>query len=305
MSIESKIPQEQEINIQELAFTPAVGPVFDIEKEVSSNEWEHMRESIRKERDEESFFFGSTNVALYFHGAAALAVMFPERRDQLYMNEASWRNMKREVAGIIAGLADEQNILKKGSYASVIRYANEFKQVVPEHFHELGITDAMWKNLVDFFLEFKQGVLSKNIGGPSLIHITNIAAGLKRLRPEATGDLKLSDQDFEWMKAEVPKIYNTNSDPFTKYRELARQIGNIRILFPNKQPAEYFSSDDIKFIRKELEDLKSENKWLMYAELAALFYIILGKKLTIGEDGIKIINSDVPHNLPLPEIKKF
>jgi len=248
---------------------------FDAREEITQEDWDKMIEALDTHRQ-------GKNWLGFIYLARAMLFVFPERRDELNLDEQVWKGMKQEL---------EYNKIQH--YFRFVSHAVDMWQLFPNRQSELDLTDQDFEKMKQTFEEFYNTENAKNSCAFYLIF-------MKTLFPNQSLDLGLTDQAWKEID-DCLERYRSNDQ--IRFCELAVKMKLL-------QRDVKLDDQDWGALRQMLEKNRTENSWGNFAYHSMEMQILAADEAMITPQGELEIVMRKPKDFnqpkpPMPVVRKF
>lgn len=281
MSLESYFEKEK-IDVKKLALEEPEKKSelpFDPEKKITPDDWQNLKIYLEKFRNESRWaFFGSL--------AMEMKILFPERTEELKIDDEAWREMKKSL------VRRTQTDDVAGATREIAALKVLFPERAPSMLKSLG-PDKFWVPQKRRLKEYREHRLWDKF----LAH----AEKMKIIFPERTTKLNIDDATWGNLKE---SLRTEATDRF------AKKAAFMRVLSPDRFADLKIDKPLFEKSGVMLEEYRRKNDWLSFLDQAAALKILSAEKVEVTYKGLEITMPKKEQEFkeitpPLLEIKKF
>lgn len=245
---------------------------YDPTKEISETDWEQMKQILHRHRGTKWKHRAEWNK--FSTLAHDLCTLFPERKDELGLDTATFNILQREMLN-----------LSGTDWWTYSDYAVALSLLYPEHKNELGLdSELTWNGIMQEIDNFRQ----QN----DWWNVSNIAANLITLYPERRNEIGLTEADFNNIIAEIKSKQNES------WWGVTQMTRNLMLMFPgcrDRLMLDQTWDGMIQYASEQHPGLE----W--YSGLAADLQVISADDVEVTDQGIKLIyRNKLDRTDPLP-----
>lgn len=241
---------------------------FNPETDLTEEDWDGMLEALKSVR--------RIRPGLFARHAKHMAVLFPERKQELGLDDA-WIGCETKL----------YNARSDGKWWEFAELAANLAILFPKRRQELGLDDDAWDGM-------KQELENKYDGD------VQFALDMAILFPERKQELRLDDDGWNEMKQELESSNKDNSWMFSYYSTAVA----ASILHPERKQELGLDSAVWTRMVNFFERSRTEENWFRVAEYAMYMYILGADRVDIMSDGQLAITpkaQGIAGDQPLPE----
>lgn len=249
---------------------------FNPERDITEQDWQDMKRQLE-------YYSQETEYQDFFELAMYMAVLFPEKRHELNIDEGTWEGMKGEL---------EQEQRWHGYQVNFPELAVRMNLLSPERRGELKLDDAAWKGMKE-----KLDLLYRN---SSWIIYSPDAVEMCLLFPERRHELNIDDTVWAGLKGELERRRGIQN-----WYGFSHIASDMVLLFPERRQELDIDRTNWQMMKRDLEASRQDSNWLFFSDLAMHMSIIAADKAEITEDGQikltvtkKLPSLASPHPLP-------
>ncbi len=214
--------------------------------------------------------------------AVDLLFLFPELRNELGLDEAAFRGIKRDVERFYEKERGRHFERDLWIFSALAR---NLCLLFPSRKNELGLSEAIFN---DIFNEIK-GTLEDACRSPDWLGFSCMAVGLCILFPDHRSELKLDETVFEEIRNELE--HNRSKGSRLHFLSLA---ANVCLLFPDRKRGLNLNEEVFYDMRNLLEEEERKEHWLGYSDMAMYLSILAAERAEISQDGRILIMPKKP-----------
>lgn len=251
-----------------------IGGRFDPERDLTEEDFAGMKELLDSLRQ-------LSNLRAYINLAMKLAILYPERRMDLGLDDDGWKAMKEYFDS-------ERKVQRRGGH--FIYLTMKLAILYPKHRADLGLEDDAWEGMKEqVYWEYKES---------SPVRFLDLAMYLAILYPERRTELALDGALTmlrEWLDSSRQKS-NWSRYSYTAIR--------LAIVYPEHKAELQLDDKAWTGMMEQLESLRQGSFWRDFTELAMQLAVLASDGVEISDtDGLKLIREQRPMQAqtPLPE----
>jgi len=253
-------------------------PGFDYEEEISDEDWEKIMKSLK------ALF--PDDYANYISCAARLKILFPDRADELGLNDEVWDEVWNKVTERMKATRDV--VFKRSLFSAAYR---DMKALFPDRIDEVDFNDEDleiakrkdYNNGIYYLYELR----SYKMIFPNRFASYQIGEGVVQ---KAVEGIRLTKEEKRWS-------------------DFVEEAALFRIVFPDQFDKIELDKNTWKHMRDELESSR-DKEWGRFIILAFNLAVLAAKKVEVTDQGLKIEKAIVKQDFkqekkPRPIRKKF
>jgi hypothetical protein len=290
MSIESKIPHDEEINIADLTVEQKEKPavVFDAKRDITPAHWAKMKALLDKDRSEDQYGWMSGKLQ-------EMKLLFPEKVGELGLDEDVWFGIKRHLDTDINSASRSNSV----RWDVIAQWLCSLKILFPERYKSLHIDQDIWHGIIKRTQELRN--LSLEMGFNS--NFSKMVIDLSILDPKETRGFSVNETLHKSLLTEAKKKRDEK-----QWLEFMQICVALKIIWPQEYN-ELLNADTWKNLRAHIVKKGDFKLWTSMGDYECI-KILAADKVEFTDKGIEFTIPKLVPTLestpqPLPEIKKF
>jgi hypothetical protein len=236
---------------------------FDVERDLDENDWENIMDSLKHYRNEEQW-------GNFYMLAHEIVLLDEKRRPDLDLNDEVWQGYRKLIF----------KFRQNSQWTLLARQIANGRELFPEREREpelQEIDESTWREML--------ANCEKERNMPAIGKFVSSASSLVRLRPDRAAELKLTEHDWQEIKALLDIFHPLHSapDPY----EFSRVEVASRILFPHRAEELKLTKETWASMQESLMERRARNSFTV-AEFASNLKILAADSVLPTKQGLKL-----------------